>query len=84
MICGLFEFFLSMVSGFARSRGYGFVEFASHALALAALRQLNNNPELFGPDRRPIVTFALDDQRYDTLYHYFTSTITITITVTRP
>lgn len=28
----------------ARSRGYGFVEFAEHVHALAALRKLNNNP----------------------------------------
>ena len=29
-----------------RSRGYGFVDFADHITALAALRYLNNNPEL--------------------------------------
>jgi RNA recognition motif-containing protein len=30
--------------GKARSKGYGFIEFAHHHAALAALRQLNNNP----------------------------------------
>ncbi len=31
-----------------RSKGYGFVEFASHADALACLRWMNNNPLAFG------------------------------------
>lgn len=30
--------------GAAKSRGYGFIEFAEHVHALAALRELNNNP----------------------------------------
>jgi RNA recognition motif. (a.k.a. RRM, RBD, or RNP domain) len=30
--------------GLPQSRGYGFVEFAHHAHALACLRELNNNP----------------------------------------
>ncbi|TPX72871.1 hypothetical protein SpCBS45565_g00065 [Spizellomyces sp. 'palustris'] len=32
-----------------RSKGYGFIEFASHADALACLRWLNNNPRAFAP-----------------------------------
>ncbi|KAG8576664.1 hypothetical protein GDO81_009931 [Engystomops pustulosus] len=43
------------------SLGYGFVEFVEHEHALAALRQLNNNPDLFGPKKRPIVEFSLED-----------------------
>lgn len=32
----------------AKSRGRGFVEFAEHDHAMAALRHLNNNPTPFG------------------------------------
>ena len=48
-------------SGRGRSMGYGFVEFANHKDALAALRATNNNPALFGADRRPIVEFSLEN-----------------------
>ncbi|PKY51240.1 RNA-binding domain-containing protein [Rhizophagus irregularis] len=44
-----------------RSKGYGFLEFAQHAHALAALRYLNNNPELFGEKKRLIVEFAVEN-----------------------
>ncbi|XP_071930703.1 uncharacterized protein [Coffea arabica] len=43
------------------SRGVGFVEFSEHQHALVALRVLNNNPETFGPEQRPIVEFAVDN-----------------------
>ncbi|KAJ4827479.1 hypothetical protein Tsubulata_006825 [Turnera subulata] len=43
------------------SRGVAFVEFSEHEHALVALRVLNNNPETFGPEHRPIVAFALDN-----------------------
>ncbi|XP_043709342.1 RNA-binding protein 28 isoform X2 [Telopea speciosissima] len=43
------------------SRGVAFVEFTEHQHALVALRVLNNNPETFGPEHRPIVEFALDN-----------------------
>jgi hypothetical protein len=39
----------------------GFVEFAEHSHAIAALRELNNNPTIFSKDRRPIVEFAIED-----------------------
>ncbi len=29
--------------------------------AIAALRQLNNNPKIFGPNRRPIVEFSVEN-----------------------
>ena len=48
-------------TGRGRSMGYGFVEFANHKHALEALRATNNNPAIFGPDRRPIVEFALEN-----------------------
>ena len=50
-------------NGKPRSRGIGFVEFAEHEHALAALRALNNNPATFTPQRRPIVEFAVEDAR---------------------
>ena len=48
-------------SGHGRSMGYGFVEFKNHKDALAALRATNNNPDIFGADRRPIVEFSLEN-----------------------
>ncbi|KAM4636334.1 RNA-binding protein 28 [Discoglossus pictus] len=44
-----------------QSLGYGFVAFSEHEHALAALRHVNNNPDLFGPKKRPIVEFSLED-----------------------
>ncbi|XP_044139356.1 RNA-binding protein 28 isoform X1 [Bufo gargarizans] len=44
-----------------QSLGYAFLEFAEHEHALTALRQVNNNPDLFGPKKRPIVEFSLED-----------------------
>ncbi|XP_062929034.1 RNA-binding protein 28 [Mobula hypostoma] len=46
-----------------RSLGYGFVEFMEHSHSLATLRYLNNNPETFGAEKRPIVEFSLEDRR---------------------
>ncbi|XP_024163294.1 RNA-binding protein 28 isoform X2 [Rosa chinensis] len=43
------------------SRGVAFIEFTEHQHALVALRVLNNNPETFGSEHRPIVEFALDN-----------------------
>ncbi|KAJ1659853.1 RNA recognition motif-containing protein [Dispira simplex] len=45
------------------SKGFGFVEFTQHAHALAVLRYLNNNPEVFGPKQRPQVEFAIENAR---------------------
>ena len=49
-------------SGKGRSLGYAFVEFESHEHSLAALRALNNNPEIFGDARRPIVEFSVENK----------------------
>ncbi|KAF3688901.1 RNA-binding protein 28 RNA-binding motif protein 28 [Channa argus] len=46
-----------------QSLGYGFVQFHEHDHALATLRYLNNNPDIFGPHKRPIVEFSLEDSR---------------------
>ncbi|KAG7252167.1 hypothetical protein CRUP_016257, partial [Coryphaenoides rupestris] len=45
------------------SLGYGFVQFQYSDHALTTLRYLNNNPEVFGPNKRPIVEFSLEDGR---------------------
>ncbi|KAK6121458.1 hypothetical protein DH2020_044804 [Rehmannia glutinosa] len=44
-----------------RPRGVAFLEFTEHQHALVALRVLNNNPDTFDPEHRPIVEFALDN-----------------------
>lgn len=50
--------------GQAKSRGCAFVEFESHESALVCLRQMNNNPSLFGgKPARPIVEFAVENVR---------------------
>uniref|UniRef100_A0A2K5EH31 RNA binding motif protein 28 n=1 Tax=Aotus nancymaae TaxID=37293 RepID=A0A2K5EH31_AOTNA len=46
-----------------QSLGYAFAEFQEHEHALKALRHINNNPEIFGPQKRPIVEFSLEDRR---------------------
>ena len=48
-------------SGVGRSKGFGFAEFVDHQDALDVLRATNNNPAVFGPDRRPIVDFAIEN-----------------------
>uniref|UniRef100_A0A8C5GYR3 RNA-binding protein 28 n=1 Tax=Gouania willdenowi TaxID=441366 RepID=A0A8C5GYR3_GOUWI len=46
-----------------QSLGYGFVAFREHEDALSVLRHLNNNPKIFGSEKRPIVEFSLEDSR---------------------
>uniref|UniRef100_A0A8D0G0C3 RNA binding motif protein 28 n=1 Tax=Sphenodon punctatus TaxID=8508 RepID=A0A8D0G0C3_SPHPU len=41
--------------GRGQSLGYAFVEFQEHEQALAALRHVNNNPQLFGPQKEDVV-----------------------------
>ncbi|XP_064596036.1 LOW QUALITY PROTEIN: RNA-binding protein 28-like [Liolophura sinensis] len=48
--------------GEGKSRGYGFVEFTEHHHALEALRKTNNNPEIFGEKKRPVVEFSLENK----------------------
>ncbi|RNF25743.1 putative RNA-binding protein [Trypanosoma conorhini] len=43
------------------SKGYAFIEFVNHPIALHALRTINNNPTLFGDNRRLMVSFAIED-----------------------
>ncbi|XP_063538024.1 RNA-binding protein 28 [Cydia strobilella] len=44
------------------SKGYGFVMFTRHEDALACLRTLNNNPDIFDNNNRPIVSFSIEDR----------------------
>ncbi|KAG2237840.1 hypothetical protein INT48_002141 [Thamnidium elegans] len=44
-----------------RSKGYGFLEFSTHSHALASLRYLNNNPDIF-EGKRLIVEFSLENK----------------------
>ncbi|KAM8891580.1 RNA-binding protein 28 isoform 2-T2 [Spinachia spinachia] len=46
-----------------KSLGYGFVQFQAHEHALSTLRYLNNNPDIFGSHKRPIVEFSLEDSK---------------------
>jgi len=47
----------------APSKGYAFVTFTEHQSALNALRKLNNNPEVFKKDQRPIVEFSIENRK---------------------
>merc|ERR1712179_637196 len=52
------EFISGEKSG--KSKEFGFVAFREHESALAALRELNNNPSVFRADARPIVEFSIE------------------------
>lgn len=47
---------------FGKSKGFGFVEFQEHTHALKALRNLNNNPQIFSVQKRPIVEFSIENK----------------------
>ena len=46
-----------------QSKGFGFVSFSQHEDALLALRNVNNNPNIFSNDRRPIVEFSIENRK---------------------
>jgi len=50
-------------SGGFRSLGFGFIEVDNHENALKLLRATNNNPEIFGEKRRPIVEFSVENMK---------------------
>lgn len=50
-----------------KSRGYGFLSFKKHEIALEVLRKLNNNPAVFGKNTRPIVSFSVEDRKVHTI-----------------
>uniref|UniRef100_A0A1A9WK30 RRM domain-containing protein n=1 Tax=Glossina brevipalpis TaxID=37001 RepID=A0A1A9WK30_9MUSC len=45
-----------------KSKGFGFMSFKTHQEALLALRKLNNNPNIFTQQHRPIVAFSIEDR----------------------
>lgn len=49
-------------NGVGISKEYGFVTFTKHENALAALRNLNNNPGIFSEHKRPIITFSIENK----------------------
>ncbi|KFM79965.1 RNA-binding protein 28, partial [Stegodyphus mimosarum] len=50
------------IQGVPVSRGFGFVSFTQHEDALKALLELNNNPNVFTSQKRPIVEFSVEDK----------------------
>ncbi|EFA01819.1 RNA-binding protein 28 [Tribolium castaneum] len=48
--------------GVGRSKEFGFVTFNRHEDALATLRALNNNPNIFSAHKRPIVAFSIENR----------------------
>ncbi|XP_044255776.1 RNA-binding protein 28 [Tribolium madens] len=49
-------------NGVGRSKEFGFVTFNRHEDALATLRALNNNPNIFSSHKRPIVAFSIENR----------------------
>ena len=43
--------------------GFGFINVTRHEIALRLIELLNNNKEVFGANRRPIVQFAIESRR---------------------
>merc|ERR1719259_1460186 len=54
---------VSAAKGQGKSRGFGFVSFATHDQALVALRHVNNNPDIVGEKRRLIVEFSVESTK---------------------
>jgi nucleolar protein 4 len=54
---------MDIETGKQKHKGIGFVEFDTHEEAMTALRAMNNNPEVFSQQKRPIVEFAVEDAR---------------------
>ncbi|KAL7307265.1 hypothetical protein TKK_0000462 [Trichogramma kaykai] len=48
--------------GNAKSKEHGFITFTRHEDALRALRAINNNPSIFTRQRRPIVSFSIENR----------------------
>ena len=60
MYCSIMFF---LFTGQGKSRGFGFVTFATHDHALVALRHVNNNPDIVGDKRRLIVEFSVENSK---------------------
>lgn len=46
-----------------KPKGFGFLSFKKHEDALNVLRKLNNNPDVFSANHRPIVSFSIEDMK---------------------
>ncbi|CAF1256220.1 unnamed protein product [Rotaria sordida] len=46
-----------------KSLGFGFINVSRHEIALRIIELLNNNKYIFGPNRRPIVQFSIENRR---------------------
>lgn len=46
-----------------KSKGFAFVAFKEHQMALDTLRALNNNPQVFTNDQRPIIEFSIENRK---------------------
>ncbi len=42
--------------------GFGFINLSRHEIALRVIELLNNNKYVFGPNRRPIVQFSIENR----------------------
>jgi len=49
-------------TGVGLSKEYGFISFSKNEDALSALRNINNNPDVFTRDKRPIVEFSIENK----------------------
>ncbi|RZC40310.1 RNA-binding protein 28, partial [Asbolus verrucosus] len=49
-------------NGVGKSKEFGFVTFTRHEDALSVLRVLNNNPNIFSPQKRPIIAFSIENK----------------------
>ncbi|KAK4886795.1 hypothetical protein RN001_003066 [Aquatica leii] len=49
-------------NGVGKSKEYAFVTFSTHDAALHALRSLNNNPDIFNINKRPIIAFSIENR----------------------
>ena len=46
-----------------KNKGFAFVSLANHEMALQVLRNMNNNPEVFHKDQRPIIEFSIENRK---------------------
>merc|ERR1711993_231244 len=46
-----------------KNKGFAFLSLASHDMAVQVLRALNNNPEVFHKDQRPIIEFSIENRK---------------------
>lgn len=50
-------------NGIPRSKGFGFIDCFKHEIAKDLIELISNNSKVFGPKRKPVIEFALEDHR---------------------